>query len=86
MVSDKKTLFAEANTSAKHNLISVGGCSDTPVDVYPAGNADGKRPCLGNGQTVLMRTQTQTEFVECWSVIIKNGLVRIFLRLRGSRI
>ena len=51
MTSDKKTLLAEANASAKRNLISVGGCADTPVHVDAAGNADGKRPCLGNGQT-----------------------------------
>jgi hypothetical protein len=31
MTSDKKTLLEEANTWAKRNLISVGGCSDTPV-------------------------------------------------------
>jgi hypothetical protein len=29
MVSDKKTLLAEANASAKRNLISVGGCAAT---------------------------------------------------------
>jgi hypothetical protein len=51
--SDKKTLLEEANASAKRNLISVGGCADTPVHVDAAGNADGKRPCLGNGQTVI---------------------------------
>ena len=54
MVSDKKTLLAEANASAKRNLMLVGGCADIPVDVDAAGNADGKRPCLGSGQTVLM--------------------------------
>ena len=75
MASDKKTLLVEANASAKRNLMSVGGCADTPVDVDTAGNADGKRPCLGNGQTVLMRTSTQDEFVECRSeAIIRNGL------------
>ena len=58
MASDKKTLLAEANASAKRNLISVGGCADTPVDVDTVGNADGKRPCLGNGQTVLSEGQT----------------------------
>ena len=74
MASDKKTLLAE-DASAKRNLISVGGCADTPLDLAAGGNADGKRPCLGNGQTVLMRTPTQTEFVECWSeAIIRNGL------------
>jgi hypothetical protein len=74
-VSDRQTLLAETNASTKHNLMSVGGCADTPVDVDTAGNADGKRPCLGNGQTVLMRTSTQAEFVECWSeAIIRNGL------------
>ena len=71
----QKTLFTEANASAKRNLMSVGGCADAPVDVDTAGNTDGKRPCLGNGKTVLMRTPTQTEFVECWSeAIIRNGL------------
>ena len=40
----QKTLLAEANASAKRNLISVGGCADTPVHVDAAGNADGKRP------------------------------------------
>ena len=71
----QKTLLAEANASAKRNLISVGGCTDTPVYVDASGNADGKHPCLGNGQTDLMRTPTQTEFVECWSeVIIRKGL------------
>ena len=75
MVNDRKTLFEEAHASAKRNLSLVGGCVDTPVDVDTAGNADGKRPCLGNGQTVLMRTPTQAEFVECWSeAIIRNGL------------
>ena len=75
MVSDKNTLIQEEAASSKRNLISVGGCADTPVDVDTSGNADGKLPCLGNGQTVLMRTPTQTEFVECWSeVIIRNGL------------
>ncbi len=38
--------------------------ADTPVDLVTGGNADGKRPCLGNGQTVLTRTPTQAEFVE----------------------
>ena len=79
--SDKKTLLAEEDASAKRNLISVGGCTDTPVDLVAAGNADGKRPCLGNGKTVLMRTPTQVEFVECWSEsIIRNGRPRIFLK------
>jgi hypothetical protein len=75
MVSDKNTSLQEVDTSAKHKLMSVGGCADTPLDLVAAGNADGKRPCLGNGQTVLMRTSTQAEFVECWSeAIIRNGL------------
>ena len=49
--SDKNTLLQEADASAKRNLISVGGCADTPLDLAAGGNADGKRPCLGNGQT-----------------------------------
>jgi hypothetical protein len=59
MVRDKKTLLAEANTSAKRNLISVGCCPDTPVHVDTSGNTDRNlvqnHPCLGNGQTVMMR-------------------------------
>jgi len=75
MASDKNTLLQEAAASAKRKLISVGGCADTPLDLAAGGNADGKRPCLGNGQTVLMKTPTQAEFVECWSeAIIRNGL------------
>jgi hypothetical protein len=50
MVNDKKTLLTESNTSAKRNLLSVGGCTDTPVHVDAAGNVDGKHPCLGNAQ------------------------------------
>ena len=62
-------------------------CRHSPLDVDTRGNADGNRPRLDNGQTVLMRTPTQTEFVECRSeTIIRNGLARIFLRLRGARI
>ncbi len=75
MVSDRNTLLGEADASAKRNLMSVGGCADTPVDLVGGGNADGKRPCLGNGQTVVMRPPTQAEFVECWSeTIISCGL------------
>ena len=75
MASDRQTLLVEANASAKRNPMSVGGCADTPVDVDTTGNTDGKHPCLGNGQTVLMRTPTQAEFVECCSeAIIRNGL------------
>ena len=64
MASDKNTLLAAVTASVKRNLISVGGCADTPVDLVAGGNADGKRPCLGNGQTVLTRTPTQAEFVD----------------------
>jgi hypothetical protein len=49
MANDKKTLLEEANVSAKRNLMSVGGCADTPVNVDVTGNTDGNRPCLGNG-------------------------------------
>ena len=62
MASDKNTLLQEAAASAKRKLISVGGCADNPLDLAAGGNADGKRPCLGNGQTVLMKTPTQAEF------------------------
>jgi hypothetical protein len=33
MTSDKNTLLAEAAASAKRKLMSVGGCTDTPVDL-----------------------------------------------------
>jgi hypothetical protein len=73
--SDKNSLLQEEDASAKRKLMSVGGCTDTPLDLVTTGNVDGKRPCLGNGQTVMMRTPTQNEFVECWSeTIIRNGL------------
>ena len=58
MTSNKKTLLQESAGSAKRNLMSVGGHGDTPVILVKSGNVDTKRPCLGNGQTVLMRTPT----------------------------
>ena len=55
--------------------MSVGGHADTPVDLVATGNTDAKRPCLGNGQTVLMRTMTQVEILECLSeTLIRNGI------------
>ena len=84
MASDKKTLLAEANVSAKRNLISVGGCADTPVHVDATGNADGKHPCLGNGQTALMRTPTKAEFVECWSNFVGGTWIRASRRISGQ--
>ena len=62
MTSDKKTLLEGVDASSKSKLMSVGGHADTPVDLVVAGNADAKHPCLGNGQTVIMRTPTQIEF------------------------
>jgi hypothetical protein len=53
MTSDRQTLLTQTNTSAKRNLMSVGVCTDTFVDVDTSGNADGKRQCLDNGQTVI---------------------------------
>jgi hypothetical protein len=41
MTSDKQTLLAEANASAKRNLMSVGGCADTPVDADGGGKERG---------------------------------------------
>ena len=64
MTSDKNTLLQEADASAKRNLMSVGGHTDTPVDLVVTGNTDAKRSCLDIGQTVLMRKPTQTEFVK----------------------
>ena len=77
MASDKNNLLTAATVSSKRNLMSVGGFADTPEDLVAEGNSHGKRPCLDNEQIVLMRTPTQSEFVECWSeVIIRNGLLR----------
>ena len=73
--SDKKTMLEGAAASPKRKVMSVGGHADTPVDLVTTGNTDAKRPCLGNDQTVLMRTPTQAEFVECWSeAIIRTGI------------
>jgi hypothetical protein len=41
-------LSAPSVASSKRNLMSVGGCADTTVDLVAGGSADGKRPCLGN--------------------------------------
>jgi hypothetical protein len=43
MVSDKNTLLQEEDTSAKLKFMSVGGCTDTPLDLVATGNATGKR-------------------------------------------
>ncbi len=40
-MSDKNTLLQEEAASAQRNLISVGGCVDTPVDLTTAGHSDG---------------------------------------------
>jgi hypothetical protein len=64
MTSDRQTLVVESNASAKRKLMSVRGCVDTPVDVDTAGNADGKRPCVVNGQTVLMRESSLRESLD----------------------
>ena len=61
--SDKKTLLTEVDVSAKRNLLFVGGCTDTPVDLVAGG---------GNGQTVLMRTPTQVVKKDMWSVIKRD--------------
>jgi hypothetical protein len=75
MQCDKKSLLAAADASKKRNLMAVGGHVDNVVDLCAEDNADGKRQCLGNGQTMLTKQPSQTEFEECWSeVIIKNGL------------
>ena len=75
MQCDKKTLLAETDASKKRNLTLVGGYADNAVDLCGEGNADGKRPCLGKGQTMLTKQPSQAEFEECWSeAIIKNGL------------
>ena len=50
MTSNKKTLLAEADTSAKRNLISVGGFADTPVDLVEAGNVMESAHVLATGR------------------------------------
>ena len=75
MTSDKKTLLGGVTVSGNRKVMSVGGHVHTTVDLVVVGNADAKRPCLGNGQSVFMRTPTQAEFVECWSeAIIRTGI------------
>jgi hypothetical protein len=44
MVSDRNTLLPEVDVSSKRNLILVGGCVDTPLDLVGTGDADGNRP------------------------------------------
>jgi hypothetical protein len=41
MTNDKNTLIQGAVASVKHKLMSVGGCTDTPLDLVTSGNADG---------------------------------------------
>ena len=73
---DKKTLFADADTSKKRNLILVGGYADNTVDLCGESNTDAKRQCLGKGQTMLTKPPSQGAFEECWSEsIIKNGML-----------
>ena len=45
MTSDKKNLLAEVTVSAKRNLLSVGGHTDTPVDLTTVGNTDITTDC-----------------------------------------
>ncbi len=55
--------------------MAVGGHTDHAVDLCGEDSADGKRQCLGKGQTMLTKPPSQAEFQECWSeVIIKCGL------------
>ena len=52
----------------------VGGHTDHAVDLCGEDSADGKRQCLGKGQT-MTKPPSQAEFQECWSeAIIKCGL------------
>ncbi len=55
--------------------MAVGGHADNFVDLCGEDSSDGKRQCLGKGQTVLTKPPSQAEFQECWSEsIIKCGL------------
>jgi hypothetical protein len=55
MASDKKTLFGEAAASAKRNLLFVGVCTDTPVD-------------LAGGNQEVIHTKVHNVFMRRWSV------------------
>jgi len=75
MQCDKKSLLAAVDASKKRNLMVVGGHADNAVDLCGEDSADGKRQCLGKGQTMLTKPPSQAEFEECWSeAIIKCGL------------
>ena len=52
--------------------MSVGGHTDTPVDLFTVGNVGGKCPFLGNGQSDLIRTPSQVVLVGCWSETIRG--------------
>jgi hypothetical protein len=72
MQCDKECLLAAADASNKRNLMVVGGHADNSVDLCGEDSADGKRQCLGKGQTMLTKPPNQAEFQECWSdAIIK---------------
>ncbi len=65
----------QRDASNKRNLMAVGGHADNFVDLCGEDSADGKRQCLGKGQTVLTKPPSQSEVQECWSeVIVKCGL------------
>jgi hypothetical protein len=53
MPCDKKSLLASADASNERNLMAVGGHTDHAVDLCGEDSADGKRQCLGKGQTML---------------------------------
>ena len=72
MQCDKKSLLAAADASKKRNLMVVGGHADNAVDLCGEDSADGKRQCLGKGQTMLTKPPSQAEFEECWSETISR--------------
>ena len=59
MLCDKKSLFPTVDVSNQRNLMVVGGHSDNAVDLCGEDNADGKRQCLGKGQTMLTKPPSQ---------------------------
>ena len=91
--SVRKELLQRAKNHYQRRVVLIETvfwkCRQKSGRAWPAtkklcGNADGKRPCLGNGQTVLMRTPTQAQFVECWSeAIIRNGLPPALVDIRS---
>jgi hypothetical protein len=73
MVSDKNALLVEMKVSTERNLLLVGGCTDTPVDLVEGDNSDGKRPCRENTDAKAVSTDGR-------ATIYANGQAHMFER------